>query len=84
MTVKQLMGVYDNEHRGLITITDESKSVVYESDVGTFEFEDSFELHADLFGKYEEFMAYIYRLKVLYFSAGDGWLWIHAEAREAR
>ena len=76
MTIKQLLGRFSIGNTQVVHITDETKHRTYESDPGTFCFED----YADLFnGDYEECLKYIYKMKVQYFNANNDMIWIHAE-----
>ena len=80
MTIKQLLGHFSINNNQVVHITDETRKCTYESDIGTFCFDDCFETYADMFNDdYEECLRYIHKMKVQYFSANNEMIWIHAE-----
>ena len=75
MTVNQLLKCFDIGHRQVVHITDNTRHVTYESDQGTYCFED----YDDLFDNdYKKCINYILRMRVLCFTANDDMIWIRA------
>ena len=79
MTVNQMfkaMVLHDNQ---TVKIQDCAKNYTYESDTGFLTFEDSFDLHEDIFEGYNEFVEYIRKLKVDWFTVGNDCITIWTE-----
>ena len=67
MTVNQMFKAIALNNNQTVKIQDCTKHYTYESDIGLLSFEDSYEVHNDVFEGYSEFIEHLKKLNVDFF-----------------